>query len=577
MRSIISISLIFTILTICLPCSPAVAGEAIHFGVLGDRASGHVPGIYGEVLTEMLRLRPDFIVTVGDMIEGHSDDTASLNQKWQELKDIVSISDVPIHYTVGNNDIESQLQEDMYKKWIGEPNTTFDYKNLHFILFDNARWETSAELPPEKIVWLENALKNAPKDSHIFVFMHIPYWYNEVAMGKPDPLHELFVTYGVDGVFTGHYHEYFSGEYDGVKYTGVGSSGGGVSPGPSGVTFHFCWVTVDDDGLSIAPVKMGAVLPWNEVTAPERLAVSNMKMLGITATKVKVDELLRHAGNSFAVTIHNMSADQQLADTLRWDDIGGWTIDPVVRAIDLAPGAEGTYEFTARCVDDIYPLPESHLDFTYGPNKVTDIMSPLLIARQAICPRAKKIKIDGKLDDAAWEIPVDRFYAGDGSDKLAEPSQFYYAYDDKNLYIGAKCHESDMSKLMANVSDHDGPVYGEDCIGFFIQPDLTKKVAYQIYFNPKGVAFDQKLTIEESGYASGDRGWNGSYKTKSQMGDDFWSIEIAIPLSAFGAQIKPGDRWGLNFRRKQKRLNAVANWQVPIDYDPKTFGVLQMH
>jgi hypothetical protein len=31
---------------------------------------------------------------------------------------------------------------------------------------------------------------------------------------------------------------------------------------------------------------------------------------------------------------------------------------------------------------------------------------------------------------------------------------------------------------------------------------------------------------------------------------------------------------GLEFRRKQKRLNSAADWQVPLDYNPATYGVM---
>jgi hypothetical protein len=53
-------------------------------------------------------------------------------------------------------------------------------------------------------------------------------------------------------------------------------------------------------------------------------------------------------------------------------------------------------------------------------------------------------------------------------------------------------------------------------------------------------------------------------------------LEAAIPLAQLGTSAKPGASWRLNFRRKQKRLNTSGDWQVPISYDPRSFGWLIM-
>jgi len=58
-------------------------------------------------------------------------------------------------------------------------------------------------------------------------------------------------------------------------------------------------------------------------------------------------------------------------------------------------------------------------------------------------------------------------------------------------------------------------------------------------------------------------------------GPGFWSIEAKIPLAQVNATAKPGDVWGLNFRRKQPGSKANADWQTPISSDPATFGYLE--
>lgn len=104
----------------------------------------------------------------------------------------------------------------------------------------------------------------------------------------------------------------------------------------------------------------------------------------------------------------------------------------------------------------------------------------------------------------------------------------------------------------------------------------SKGLVYQIYFNPLGSVFDQKISVSPEAGFDADRTWNGTYEVKTIKGSDFWSIEVRIPLNQFEFAIKSGQKWGLNFRRKQKRFNSSADWQVPITYDPETYGYLIM-
>ncbi len=119
-------------------------------------------------------------------------------------------------------------------------------------------------------------------------------------------------------------------------------------------------------------------------------------------------------------------------------------------------------------------------------------------------------------------------------------------------------------------------IYGEDCIGLFLEPEPGGNVAYQVYINPLGTIFDQRLTANEDGYWDGDPDWNGAIEVATGRGEGYWTVEIRIPVERFGVQIGPGIEWGLNLRRKQPEKNASANWQSPIEYDPQTYGILEM-
>ena len=558
--------------------APSPLACPVRFAVLGDRTGDHVPGVYGQIVAEIEWLKPEFVITVGDMIEGYTEDTSVLIAEWEELLSLVEPLSMPIYFIPGNHDITTDPLVGLYRLYVGEPVYSFDYRNLHFAILDNSRWDSSEELPGEQIDWLIGDLTQHAEAAFTFVFIHKPFWYNTTALGKPDTLHSLFRNYGVDAVFTGHFHRYFTGQYDGIIYTGIGSSGGGMRPGPSELGYHFAWVTVDDKQVSIAPIKIGSVVPWDDATAADLHMVEEIDRSGITfGSSVPVSEDLTVAGADVTVEVHNLSGDFILEDTIRWHAPEGWSVQPSSRSVTVQPEKTEQISFRVSCEGDLYPVPTLSVGFPYKEDRTHSVEEDLLIARQVLCRQtASPPVIDGELTETMWSKPESRFFSPDGSPVAIDSAYFYFAYDRENLYLAAHCKESRMDSLHASVTEHDGAVYGEDCIGYFFQPDIREDTVYQIYVNPLGVVFDQKISWNADGYYDGDRDFNGSYEVRTTKGDGFWEIEVRIPLTEIGAKAESGQKWGVNFRRKQKRFNSASDWQAPIDYDPKTFGVLQL-
>ncbi|MBN2226229.1 MAG: metallophosphoesterase [candidate division Zixibacteria bacterium] len=573
------------IIVCCLMISAVVASTTeigtlvenpVRFAILGDRTGGHVEGIYGKVVDEIEPLQPEFVITVGDMIEGYETDTTICNEQWEEYLKIVRPLSMPIYYTPGNHDITYDVAEGPYRRYIGKPYYAFDHRGLHIIVMDNSRWESSDELPSEQLTWLIDDLKTNRNAPRTLVFMHKPFWYNSTAIGKPDTLHSLFADFGVDAVFTGHFHHYFSGEFDGIRYTGIGSSGAGTHLGDNVLGYHFGWVTVDGDGMTIAPISMGGVHPWDLITVADAYFMSRLERCAITFDRpIPVDAELKVLSSELTVTVANLSDKVTLHDTLQWDLPDNWKIDPMSTPVEIAPGAKRTITFELMQRGDLYPLPSVSARIPYKPGQAHQVNRDLHVARQAICVAAvKKPAIDGKLDESCWLEAETLLLDDDGVPADGDSTRFYFAYDDKAVYLAAICYESVMDSLTASVKEHDGPVYSEDCVGYFIQPDLAGEVIYQIYVNPAGAVFDQKLAPKEDEYYAGDRSWNTEPEIATDRGVDFWTVEIKIPLTQLQVKTAADSEWGLNFRRKQKRLNHVMNWQSPIDYDPATYGRL---
>lgn len=556
----------------------AAVAKPVRFAIIGDRTGGHQDSIHEKVVAEVAKARPEFVVTVGDHIEGYTGDTTVLNQEWQEYNAIVAPLKMPFYYVPGNHDITYDNALGAYERYAGKPYYSFDYKGLHFIVLDVSRWESSDKLLAEQLDWLAADLAETGKAKFTFVFFHKPFWTATVAEGKPDTLHSLFKTYGVDAVFNGHFHQYFSATIDGIKYTAIGSSGGGTEPGPTGILYHWATVTVDDKkGITIEPVLLGGEKrAWDDVTYADIRAVDRNALVGLRFGRPALvgEDLI--VADTVTLVVKNQPLETPLEDTLRWDVPAGWSVSPKAVAVRVAPGAESEYRFAVACAGRPFPAPKLSLSLPYAKGKSCPVKAALDVARTARCSFVKKPPvIDGKVTEKLWQQPVAKLFTNDSEAMRTDSTRFYFAADSSNLYLAAVCFDPNPGSLTVKATERDKGVHLDDCVGWFLVPDTSKGNIYQVYFNPATVVLDQKIAVSPEGKMDVEMAWSADVDVKAAKGADFWSVEAKLPLAQFGATAKPGDVWGLNFRRKQPGRNANADWQ-PISYDPHGLGLMSV-
>ena len=548
----------------------------IRLVVISDRAGSPVDNIYDDIVLEIERLRPDLVVSVGDQIDGVTDDEEVLRKSWAEFYEIIKPLTMPFYFCAGNNDIFSETTDKLYRELVAEPYYSFDYNNAHFVVLDNSTVDSPDEISAEQYAWLEQDLSKHTDAAYTLAFMHKPFWYQFRAKNKPDKLHDLFVKYGVDAVFTGHYHEYFTGEYDGIKYTGMGSSGGGIGTRASMMDYHYAWVTLDSEGIHIAPIKYQSVVDWDETTVEDKQAFDIIKNGGFYCkAPLGITDAFTLDGNTVTLTVDNSTSAFELNDTIKWSPVEGWNIEPVSMAVTVPAGQKREFGFQVGCDKFSWLLPSAKLNFKCREDKSLQAQCPLWIARTADCsPIVGEFELDGKLDEDFWSDQTLKLYSPTGDSNEADPTIFDFHYDNDYLYIGAKCFDEHIDSLAAKNTDQDGPVYAEDCIGMFIEPVAGSGEVYQIYANALGAVYDNHYYRDAEGWMSYNTGWTGQYDIATFVGDNYWSIEMRIPLSQFKTSAGPDTTMNLNFRRKQKRLNTAADWQVPISSNPRQMGVL---
>jgi Icc protein len=199
----------------------AAPSDDFRFCILGDRTGEAKPGVYEQAWAEIGREHPDFVITVGDTIQGGSDRTAEA--EWRRLRPLWRR--FPFYFTPGNHDIWSDTSRRIYEKETGRPAAySFNYKNAHFTVLDNSG---SLELRAKQIEFLTRDLEQNRAREPKFVFFHQPFWLIPLKLQYTGfPFHKLMQKYHVSYVVSGHVHQYDRMEADGVAYLMIGSSGG---------------------------------------------------------------------------------------------------------------------------------------------------------------------------------------------------------------------------------------------------------------------------------------------------------------------------------------------------------------
>jgi DNA repair exonuclease SbcCD nuclease subunit len=200
----------------------AAAGQ--RFVILGDRTGEAQPGVYEQAWREISAARPEFVVSVGDTIQGlHDENTVREWADWRRL--MTPYARIPLYLTPGNHDIWSEESEALYTRNAGHPiHYSFDRGPAHFTILDNSRSESLSDAEME---FLESDLKAHAGSKLKFVVSHRPSWIVNAALHNTAfTLHRLAKQYGVRHVITGHVHKLIRIELDGVEYLSMPSAGG---------------------------------------------------------------------------------------------------------------------------------------------------------------------------------------------------------------------------------------------------------------------------------------------------------------------------------------------------------------
>lgn len=185
--------------------------------------------------------------------------------------------------------------------------------------------------------------------------------------------------------------------------------------------------------------------------------------------------------------------------------------------------------------------------------------------------------IDGDLSDAAWSraLPMAPFQTLTLHQIAEIQTTGYMLYDANTLYIGVRCEEPEPGRIKATVEQRDGPTYTDDCIEIFLVPPDSPILArfeeriryFHLVVNALGTKYD------EIGLNSPEA-FTAEWDAAAQIGDDHWSLEVAVPFAAFGVNVQAGDVWRGNISRSRTPKAAYTTWAPLMRsfHDRENFG-----
>lgn len=174
----------------------------------------------------------------------------------------------------------------------------------------------------------------------------------------------------------------------------------------------------------------------------------------------------------------------------------------------------------------------------------------------------EEMTLDGKLDEQIWSKskPAKDFweYFPSDSSRTDVKTEIYMLFDDKNLYIGAKCYSEGDDYVISSLR-RDFRAGGNDNITFLIDPFQDRTNAFVFGMNPAGVRREALIANGGRDVGSWNGGWDNKWKGESHIGDGFWSCELVIPLSTM--RFKEGLKtWYFNSYRFDTQTATRSSW-----------------
>lgn len=174
---------------------------------------------------------------------------------------------------------------------------------------------------------------------------------------------------------------------------------------------------------------------------------------------------------------------------------------------------------------------------------------------------SESFTLDGRLTEPFWQhvVPITNFTqqipveGGAPSQK----SEIYVAYDDNNLFIGAKLFDDQPDEILAWQKRRNQQLSTDDSFRLILDTFNDGRTAYLFATNPAALRSDGLITVGQGVNINGS--WDGIWDVRTSIDSEGWFVEMIIPFRTL--DFNPDNTvWGINFQRTVRRNNEEIVW-----------------
>lgn len=275
-----------------------VADDKFTFAIISDLNGSEREGVFAVAAEQIALLRPEFVVSVGDLIDGGTTDKQDFEREFDWFDKRAAVMGVPLVRVGGNHDL---THPEVRKHWAdryGPRYSHFVYRDVLFLFMDSEdfsddrmreifdariaaiklhdegkheaalageyyqmRERTTGKIGEEQAAYFTRVIAENPDVRWTFVFMHKPAWMNDGWDAYAQI--EAALANRPYTVINGHFHEmqyHTRAERDHII---LGTTGGGQNPNSSHSFDHVTLVTIGGKGgdtPAIAHLRLDGIL-----------------------------------------------------------------------------------------------------------------------------------------------------------------------------------------------------------------------------------------------------------------------------------------------------------------------------
>jgi 3',5'-cyclic AMP phosphodiesterase CpdA len=251
-------------------------------------------GVFEVAVAQLSLLRPELIVSIGDLIEGGTEDRDQLRTEWTSFDEHAGKATAPIFYVGGNHDLTIHTTREVWAERYGARYYHFVYKDVLFLILDTEDYadermrevfaaraafmevlqgraagnlaemaytqmpeRLTGEIGAEQSAYMKKVIADNPDVRWTLLFMHKPVWRRDDESdfaAIEEVLSERPYT-----VFNGHFHTYSHTVKHDRDYITLGTTGGTQFPEQALSIDHLTLVTLSEEGPPIANLRMEGI------------------------------------------------------------------------------------------------------------------------------------------------------------------------------------------------------------------------------------------------------------------------------------------------------------------------------